>query len=119
MERQENEAIATALAWRGETASETKVCKVCGRELPMSEFRPQRNNSRSNTCYTCATAKRRANKMLVGATERCQPFYDADFEGKQPVEVIQLMSRAKKWLESRGYEITLRGKYTITKEVKF
>lgn len=47
------------------------------------------------------------------------PFPDPDFDGKQPVEVIQLMSRAKRWLETRGYSITLKGTYTQVKEVKF
>lgn len=47
------------------------------------------------------------------------PFSDSDFDGKQPVEVIQLMSRAKRWLESRGYEITLKGCYNVRKEIKF
>lgn len=47
------------------------------------------------------------------------PFSDPDFDGKQPVEVIQLMSRAKRWLETRGYSITLKGTYTQVKEVKF
>lgn len=100
----------------------TKVCKVCGEEKPLMAFKNQKNGSRSNTCKTCTTAKRletiRLHKM-GGIANREQPFYDADFDGKQPVEVIQLMSRAKKWLESRGYEIILKGKYTITKEVKF
>lgn len=30
-------------------------------------------------------------------------------------EVVRLMGRAKKWLESRGYTIRLEGEYTETK----
>lgn len=97
----------------------TKVCKCCGDELPISQFKIQRGCVRSNTCTPCWSYKIKETKRLHSAERREQPFYDAEFDGKQPVEVIQLMSRAKKWLESRGYEITLRGKYTVTKEVKF
>lgn len=43
------------------------------------------------------------------------PFSDADFDDKTPGEVVRMMGRAKKWLESRGYSITLRGEY---REVK-
>lgn len=47
------------------------------------------------------------------------PFSDPDFDGKQPREVIDLMSRAKRWLEAQGYTITLKGAYTQVREVKF
>lgn len=46
-------------------------------------------------------------------------FFDEAFDGRDPREVIELMSRAKQWLESRGYNITLKGTYTQVKEVKF
>ena len=36
-------------------------------------------------------------------------------DGKQPREVIDLMVRCRKWLESRGYEIAMSCVY---KEVK-
>ena len=128
MEKEGNEAVATAIAWRdGKIMVETeakvcKVCKVCGRELPISEFRVSRWGKRTDVCRECSRAKYNETKQLrkiSSSAERTQPFYDADFEGKQPVEVIQLMSRAKKWLEARGYEITLRGSLTIKKDIKF
>lgn len=49
----------------------------------------------------------------------CPDYSDPDFDGKQPVEVIQLMKRAKMWLEAKGYNITLKGTYTQVREVKF
>lgn len=99
---------------------QTKICKECERELPLKVFRITRGGTRCSVCNECSTAKRNETRLKNrGGGAELRPFYDADFEGKQPVEVIQLMSRAKKWLESRGYEITLRGKYSITKEVKF
>lgn len=35
------------------------------------------------------------------------PFSDELLDGKQPREVIDLMVRCRKWLESRGYEIAM------------
>lgn len=49
----------------------------------------------------------------------CSDYSDPYFDGKQPVEVIQLMKRAKMWLEAQGYNITLKGTYTKVMEVKF
>ena len=48
-----------------------------------------------------------------------RPFFDSDFDDKEPREVLDLMSRAKRWLESRGYTITLKGTYTQIRENKF
>lgn len=48
-----------------------------------------------------------------------RPFFDSDFDDKEPREVLDLMSRAKRWLESRGYTITLKGTYTQIREIKF
>lgn len=47
------------------------------------------------------------------------PLSDPDFDGKEPREVIDLMSRAKHWLETRGYSIALEGTYTQVREIKF
>ena len=43
------------------------------------------------------------------------PFSDPDFDEKSPGDVWRMMCRAKRWLESRGYTITLDGEY---REVK-
>ena len=102
---------------------ETKVCKVCGLELPESAFMRTRFGSLTDTCRECRTAALRANKELrriqVGGDSGNRPFSDEAFDGREPREVIELMSRAKRWLESRGYNITLKGTYTQVKEVKF
>ena len=37
-----------------------------------------------------------------------------DFDGKDPGEVVRLMGRAQRWLQSRGYTIRLDGEYTKT-----
>ena len=101
---------------------ETKICKACGRELPEADFPMGRGGIRVGVCKECRTAALRETKALkrnqIGGGKTA-PFSDPDFDGKQPVEVIQLMSRAKRWLEAQGYNITLKGTYTQVKEVKF
>ena len=42
---------------------ETKVCKCCGRELPISNFKTTRWGGKTNVCSECATNKRRENKQ--------------------------------------------------------
>lgn len=37
---------------------ETKICKVCGRELPWTEFRLTKGEVRAATCNACITEKR-------------------------------------------------------------
>lgn len=94
---------------------ETKICKICERELPISSFRTTKSGSKTSTCTECITAKRRENKaknQLMGG--KTPPFSDPSFDDLPPREVIELMSRAKKWLESRGFSIRLEGEYTKT-----
>lgn len=101
---------------------ETKICKVCGRELPETDFPMGRYGIRIATCKVCRTAALRETKALkrnqIGGGKTA-PFSDPDFDGKEPREVIDLMSRAKHWLETRGYSIVLKGTYTQVREVKF
>lgn len=105
---------------------ETKVCKVCGRELPLSQFMVTRWGGYTDNCNECIAKKRTqtrynnyGNMQSVGGGSKTTPFSDPDFDGKQPVEVIQFMSRAKRWLEAHGYTITLKGTYTQVREIKF
>ena len=98
---------------------ETKVCKECERELPETSFMMNRWGKRNDICNECRNAKRKetiSSKTMVSVST---PYNDVMFDDMQPVDVIKIMTRAKRWLESRGYEITLRGSYTIRKEVKF
>lgn len=98
-----------------EQEEQTKICKCCGDELPISEFRFAKGGVRTRTCNRCI----RKNRAQRGG--EMPPFSDPDFDGKQPVEVIQLMTRAKRWLEALGYTITLRGEYREVKvrQIKF
>ncbi|MDE6535879.1 MAG: hypothetical protein K2K82_07720 [Muribaculaceae bacterium] len=97
---------------------ETRICKICGRELPKAAFRLTRWGQPAETCNECIKAKLRENKALkaqIGGGNS----HDPKFDGKDPVEVIQLMTRAKRWLECRGYKIHLEGEYTKVHKIKF
>lgn len=98
----------------------TKVCKVCGETLPLSEFQRAKAGGVFHTCKKCVNENKQATKYAKIELQRKQEaMHDAMFEGKQPMEVLQMMGRAKKWLEARGYEIVLRGSLMVKKEVKF
>lgn len=104
---------------------ETKKCKECGRELPITEFRKSRWGNYTEVCKKCSKEKydetRYKNRICGGGKQNaaCLDYSDPEFDGKQPVEVLQLMKRAKMWLEAKGYTITLKGTYTQIREVKF
>lgn len=96
---------------------ETKKCKVCGRELPVTDFMRTRSGSRCDTCRECRTAALRHNKAARQAQwgGKTAPFSDPDFDGKTIGDVWRQMCRAQKWLESRGCVITLDGEFHETK----
>lgn len=103
---------------------ETKTCKECGRELPVTEFMLTRWEHYTDVCKGCIKDKKKNaffRRVIVKGEQNaaCPDYSDPDFDGKQPVEVIQLMKRAKMWLEAQGYNITLKGTYTQVREVKF
>ena len=95
---------------------ETKICKVCGRELPVTSFRKVKGGGYGNTCKECCSEamKEAAYQRKIGGGKQ-QPFSDPMLDDKEPREVLQMMGRAKKWLESRGYVIQLSGEYHETK----
>lgn len=97
---------------------ETKTCRICERELPETNFPMNRWGKRAGVCTECRTAALRetkAAKRTQSGGGKTAPFSDPDFDGKEPREVIDTMVRCRKWLESRGYEITMT---CIYKEVK-
>lgn len=57
---------------------ETKVCKVCGRELPETDFPMGRYGIRIGTCKECRTAALRqtkaAKRARVGGGVKPLPF---------------------------------------------
>lgn len=98
----------------------TKVCKECERELPLERFSRIKGGIQLSICKECVSAIRKENReRKLAKIEEQRNAYFKEFEGKEPCDVLQLMGRAKKWLEARGYEITLRGTITLKKDVKF
>lgn len=103
---------------------ETKTCRVCGRELPLTDFRLGKGGARLHTCNECVNEKRaqtRYEKAQCVWGGKSAPFSDPSFDNLSIGEVVRLMGRAKKWLESRGCKITLYGDFieTKTKKLKF
>ena len=85
----------------------TKICKCCGRELPLEAFRKTRLGV-MNTCYECVSkniAKAKADKKeeakKADEVRMAKAARLSDFE---PVELMRELKR-------RGYE----GKLTYTK----
>lgn len=75
-------------------------------------------------CRECVAHKyhaTRANKIATREGGEQPPFSDPYFDGKTIREVMDMMSRAKRWLEARGCVITLSGEYReiIVKKLKF
>lgn len=102
-------------------AVETKFCPDCGRNLPVTRFQVTPKGSRMKSCMDCVDSKRKATRS---ARERARarengPVSDPRFDGKDPREVLDMMGAAKRWLESRGYEIQLSGYYMERREIKF
>lgn len=42
---------------------ETKICKECGKEHPLSNFKPTRWGTRAEVCNECVAIKRNENKL--------------------------------------------------------
>lgn len=85
---------------------ETKVCKVCGVELPISEFKktPMSPNGIS-TCNKCCARK---------STESKQSRKDSVSKGGGNSELSRFTARElNEELRSRGY----KGKLYFTKEI--
>lgn len=90
---------------------ETKICKTCGRELPLNNFASNRHGPVS-VCRECVKEKYRDTHF--GRTKpvtKDKPVSDPEFDNQVPGDVWRMMCRAKKWLESRGFIIKLDGEF--------
>lgn len=83
---------------------ETKVCKVCGQELPLSEFRksPFTTNGIA-TCNKCVRNKIKKTKLLKETTGST----NSELAKFTPRELIEE-------LKSRGY----KGKLYVTRTIE-
>ena len=92
----------------------TKVCKKCGRELPLSEF-PKNRHSKDgylNTCKTCRTSYEKSYRHTVLEKARLYDEITGNRGGGlSAYSPRQLMQE----LYSRGYRGTLT--YTETKTI--
>ena len=97
---------------------ETKICKDCGRELPIERFKKNRYGERVSVCLDCDTRKRRENKqkkLMEKAMEERQKMLKEE-EVKSELSAYnsrQLMAE----LARRGYEgeLTFVQKIDISK----
>lgn len=75
---------------------ETKVCKRCGRELPVEKFKMSAYGKRVDVCTECSTAKLRENKLLKKEMkDNAQAVVEArtlrlkDFEPRELMEELR------------------------------
>ena len=99
-----------------EESTETKVCKKCGRELPITEFALNKNlkDGHVGQCKDCINAYQREryalNKSKTMAHANPNPvLLNPKFSDKTPRELQQDMRELKEELIARGFncEITL------------
>ena len=97
----------------------TQVCKECGEELPLEAFSFTRGGMRFKTCKRCVNFKRMQTcdrKKRLARNVDCEEVYHSpEFDGMQMGDVVRLVGRAVRWLESRGCVIRIHGEY---KEVR-
>ena len=83
---------------------ETKVCKVCGQELPLSEFRKSPFTANGiATCNKCISDKIKKTKLFI----RTSSNSNSELAKFAPRELIEE-------LKSRGY----KGKLYVTRTIE-
>lgn len=96
--------------------TETRVCKSCGRELPIEQFKVSRWGKRMHVCTECTNAKCKASVMrkaeqkldeMSAAIQNARHLRIHDFT---PRELMEELYR-------RGYEGTLRITETHTIDI--
>jgi ribosome-binding protein aMBF1 (putative translation factor) len=82
---------------------ETRVCRCCGRELPLNNFKKTRYGSYVSVCTECSTKKLRENKQKR-LDEQKQKVEDVRAENRQlclaDFSPRELMAELKR----RGYD---------------
>ena len=106
-----------------EESTETKVCKKCGRELPITEFALNKNlkDGHVGKCRDCVNAYQREryalNKSKAMAHANPNPaLLNPKFSDKTPRELQQDMRELKEELIARGFNCEI--KLTYLQEIK-
>ena len=106
-----------------EESTETKVCKKCGRELPITEFALNKNlkDGHVGRCKDCVNAyQRQRYARKKGKTlERANPnpvLLNPKFSSKTPRELQQELRELKEELIARGFNCEI--KLTYLHEIK-
>lgn len=93
---------------------EYKQCDLCKAHKPISEFRTTRWGVYSASCKDCC--KKKAMQTIKRKTQNCGidsngSYFDDELDDKTPKEVIDELIQRKRWLEHRGYQVSLTYKY--------
>jgi ribosome-binding protein aMBF1 (putative translation factor) len=80
-----------------------KVCKCCGRELPLNNFKKTRYGSYVSVCTECSTKKLRENKQKR-LDEQKQKVEDVRAENRQLCLKDFTARELMEELKRRGYE---------------
>lgn len=101
-----------------EELTETKVCKKCGRELPITEFALNKNlkDGHVGKCRDCVNAYQRENyarkKGKTMAHANPNPvLLNPKFSDKTPRELQQDMRELKEELIARGFNCEVKLTY--------
>lgn len=93
---------------------ETKICKECGKELPLWKFKMSRYGVRVGVCTDCAAEKMRktkATKKEQAEQAKNESVKDARMLRLHDFTPLELMQELKR----RGYEGKLT--FTVTKVI--
>ena len=83
----------------------TKICKDCGRELPIENFKRTWKGTRVNTCTECATKKLRENKEKKREEQKQKEFEQARINNEAKTALATFTSRQlMEELARRGYK---------------
>jgi ribosome-binding protein aMBF1 (putative translation factor) len=96
---------------------ETKICKDCGRELPIKMFKKTRYGDRVSVCTECATKKMRENKEKKRIEEAIKVREQARIDAEVKTTLSSFTPRQlMEELARRGYkgELTFVQKIDIT-----
>lgn len=105
-----------------EELTETKVCKKCGRELPITEFalNKKHKDGHIGRCKDCVNAYQRERYARNKGKQAAQvipttPPLNPKFADNTPRELQQEMRELKAELIARGFNVSV--KCTILQEI--